>query len=206
MKEWIRDIVIAILVAVAILQFIKPTIVKESSMEPTLYENHYIFLSRQAYTLFGDPQRGDIVVFDSSIPLDENTTKKLIKRIIGLPGDHVLIEDGCVYINDQLLNEPYTKDGVTSGYVDLVVPEGQLFCMGDNRLVSVDSRDTRVGCVDKDLIVGKAVFRLYPFKLIGPASGWVDKASLARELAGDSPTTSDDIIGGADEPTTIVLE
>ncbi len=205
MKEWIRDIVIAILVAVAILQFIKPTIVKESSMEPTLYENHYIFLSRQAYNLFGDPQRGDIIVFDSDLPLDNGQTKKLIKRVIGLPGEHVLIQDGCVYIDEQLLTEPYIKDGTTSGYVDIVVPEGKLFCMGDNRLVSIDSRDERVGCVDEDRIVGKAVFRLYPFKLFGPASGWVDNAGKARELAGDTPVVANDIIGGADEPTSILL-
>ncbi len=206
MKEWIRDIAIAVIIAVLILQFVKPTIVKESSMEPTFYENHYVFLSRQAYNLFGDPERGDIVVFDSDLPLDENTTKKLIKRIIGLPGDHVVVKDGCVYINEELLSEPYIKDGVTNGSVDLVVPEGQLFCMGDNRLVSLDSRDERVGCVNQDRIVGKAVFRLYPFKLIGPASGWTEKSELAREIAGDVPeNTSDAIIGGADEPTSITL-
>lgn len=186
LKEWVRDIAIAILIAVLILQFIKPTIVKESSMEPTLYENHYIFLSKQAYTLFGDPERGDIVVFHSDLTRADGAEKLLIKRVIGLPGDTVSILDGKVYINGEEYEEPYIKDGYTNGYIEgLVVPSGYLFCMGDNRLVSIDSRDDRVGCIEKSRIVGKAVFRLAPFSLIGPASGWIDDRKEAAELAGD---------------------
>lgn len=176
LKEWIRDIVIALIIAAVILFFIKPTIVKESSMEPTLYENHYVFLSKQAYNLFGDPQRGDIIVFNSELTLENGQHKKLIKRVIGLPGQHVVVKDGQVYIDDELLVEDYIKDGITNGEVDLIVPEGELFCMGDNRLVSIDSRDERVGCVDQDLIVGKAFLRLYPFNMMGTASHWVEQA------------------------------
>ena len=187
LKEWIRDIAIAIVIAVLILQFIKPTIVNESSMEPTLYENHYIFLSKQAYTLFGDPQRGDIVVFHSDLTRADGAEKLLIKRVIGLPGDVISIMDGKVYIDGEELEEEYIKDGYTNGYIEnLTVPAGYLFCMGDNRLVSIDSRDDRVGCIEESRIVGKAVFRLSPFSLIGPASKWVDDRKEAAEVAGDT--------------------
>lgn len=186
-KEWVRDIAIAILIAVLILQFIKPTIVKESSMEPTLYENHYIFLSKQAYTLFGDPQRGDIVVFHSDLTRADGAEKLLIKRVIGLPGDEISIMNGKVYINGEEYEEEYIKDGYTNGDIEgMVVPEGSLFCMGDNRLVSIDSRDNRVGCIEEARIVGKAVFRLAPFGLIGPASKWVGERKEAAKIAGDA--------------------
>ena len=111
MKEWIRDLGIALIVGLIIIQFIKPTIVKEHSMEPTLEENNYIFLSKQAYTLFGDPERGDIVVFHSDLRTVDDKEKMLVKRIIGLPGDTVMITNGEVYINGEVLTEDYTKDG-----------------------------------------------------------------------------------------------
>lgn len=167
MKEWIKDIAIAVIVAVIIMQFVKPTIVKETSMQPTLYENNYIFLSKQAY-LFGDPNQGDIIVFHTDLKTDTGKEKLLIKRVVGLPGDKIKISDGKVYINDEVFEEPYTLEPFTSGLVeDLEVPEGSLFVMGDNRQNSIDSRDVNVGFVDIDKIVGKAVFRLFPFNDIG---------------------------------------
>jgi signal peptidase I len=162
MKEFLKDLVIAVLVAFIILQFIKPTIVKESSMEPTLWENNYIILSKQAYT-FDEPERGDIVVFHTDLKTDDGKEKLLIKRVIGLPGETLSIVDGNVYIDGELLDEPYIKN-TTTGYIEsLTIPEGQIFVMGDNREVSKDSRSEDVGCVDIDKIVGKAVIRLYPF-------------------------------------------
>ncbi len=185
-KEWIKDILIAIVIAVLILQFIKPTIVKESSMEPTLYENNYLFLSKQAYTIFGEPERGDIVVFHSGLTAINGGEKLLIKRIIALPGDKIAIMDGKVYLNGEVYKEDYIKDGITNGYLETyTVPDGQVFCMGDNRLVSIDSRDYRVGCVDIDSIVGKAVFRLTPFQIMGGAGSWTQDSKEAAELAGD---------------------
>ena len=152
MKEWIKDILIAIVIAIVVVQFIKPTIVKESSMEPNFYENDYLFVSKQSYT-FGEPKRGDVVVFHSSLVQENGDEKLLIKRIVGLPGETIDISDGKVY---------------TSGEISgLVVPEGEVFCMGDNRRVSIDSRSDDVGCIDIDDIVGKVVFRLYPFSEIG---------------------------------------
>ena len=165
MKEFIKDVVIAVVVAVVILQFIKPTIVKESSMEPTLWENNYIILSKQAYN-FGEPERGDIVVFHTDLKTVDGKEKLLIKRVIGLPGETISIADGNVYIDGELLDEPYIKNPTTGYIEELLIPEGEIFAMGDNREVSKDSRSEDVGCIDIDKILGKAVIRLYPFNQI----------------------------------------
>lgn len=167
MKEWIKDIAIAAVIAFVIVQFVKPTIVKESSMEPNFYENNYLLVNRQAYT-FKEPQRGDVIVFHSSLVQSNGKEKLLIKRVIGLPGEQIDIYDGNVYINGELLEEDYTKEGFTTGELTgFVIPEGQLFCMGDNRRVSIDSRSAEVGCVNTEDLMGKVFVRLYPFNQIG---------------------------------------
>src|SRR5659263_45815 len=106
MKEWIKDIAIALIIAIIVIQFVKPTIVKESSMQPTLYQNNYIFLSKQAYT-FGEPKRGDIIVFHSKLVQENGDEKLLIKRVIGLPGEELKINNGVVYIDGVALKENY---------------------------------------------------------------------------------------------------
>lgn len=166
---WIKDILLAVLIAALILLFIKPTIVKESSMQPTLYENDYLLLSKQAYNLFGEPERGDIVVVHSDLTTETGMEKLLIKRIIGLPGDTVEIIYNEIYINGEYLEEDYimeknTVAGDLGTYFE--VPEGQLFVLGDNRRVSADSRSSYVGYVPIDEVMGKAVLRLYPFNKI----------------------------------------
>lgn len=172
LKSLLIDIVIAIILAAAVLYFIRPTIVKQSSMEDTLHENDYMIMYRQAYRK-DSPERGDIVIFQSEL-LNEDTGKDklLIKRVIGLPGDQISIVDDQLYINGEAYKEDYLKDGYTpireipaEGEV-YTVPEGQYFCMGDNRAGSIDSRFHEVGCVDGDLIKGKVVLRLFPFNKI----------------------------------------
>lgn len=166
LKEFVKELVIAIVIALLIMQVVKPTIVKESSMEPTLYENNYLLLARQIYR-FEKPQRGDIIVFHSDLLTAGGKGKLLIKRIIGLPGDVITIANGNVYLNGNKLTEPYIKDGTTDGeIIDFEVPQGELFVMGDNRLVSVDSRSAAVGTVKLDRVLGKAFVRLYPFNKI----------------------------------------
>jgi len=165
--EWIKDILIAIIIAAVVIQFVKPTIVKEQSMEPNFYANDYLFVSKQSYRTDG-PQRGDVIVFKSDLLTESGEKKLLIKRVIGLPGETIDVKDGDVYVDGKAIDQSFTKDGWTNGDIEgLVVPKGEYFCMGDNRLVSIDSRDPSVGCVEKSRIVGKVVFRLYPFSKIG---------------------------------------
>ena len=165
--EWIKDILIAVVIAALILIFLKPIIVQQQSMEPNFHAGDYLLTSRQAYRFFGDPERGDVIVFRSELLDDEGNEKCLIKRVIGLPGDVVEIKSGYVYVNGEEIDEPYVKEQGISGEMDAVtVPENELFVMGDNRGVSEDSRSARVGTISEDTIVGKVFVRLYPFNSI----------------------------------------
>jgi len=167
MKEWIRDIIIAVAVALLIMQFIKPTIVKEHSMEPTLYENNYIFLSKQQYR-FTDIKQGQIIVFHSNVETETGDDKLLIKRVVGIPGDRISITGGAVFVNGEQLNESYIKEQYTTGNVEeMLLPEDMVFVMGDNRQNSMDSRDSRVGLIPKNRIVGMAFLRVFPFNKMG---------------------------------------
>ena len=164
--EWVKTIIISLIIALVITTFIKPTIVKHYSMQPTLDENDFLIINRLLYTR-GTPERGDIIVFESNQRDNSGDQKLLIKRIIGLPGEDIEIRGGQVYINEELLNEPYLADDYTHGNIYQMIPENTLFVMGDNRNNSLDSRNEGLGLVDFEDIVGKAFFRLYPFSEIG---------------------------------------
>ena len=168
-KEWIKDLATALIIALVFLQLLTPTLVREHSMENTLHQNDYLFVSRRHYSWFGnDLKRGDIITFDSELTTGLGMKKILVKRIIGLPGDNISISDGKVYINGEAQEEPYTKDGYTSTTMDEVtVPEGYIFVLGDNRQNSTDSRSPEVGFIDINRIRGKVVFRLFPISDFG---------------------------------------
>lgn len=166
-KSLIKDIIIAAILAAVVISFVRPTIVKQTSMQDTLNPNDYIIMYRRAYSGDKEPKRGDIVIFKSKLQDENGKDKLLIKRVIGLPGDKITINDGKVYINDKKYDESYLKDGYTTGSVNnFKVPKGEYFVMGDNRVVSIDSRYSEVGCVKKDAIKGRAVLRLFPFTKI----------------------------------------
>ena len=167
--DLIKEVLLAVIIAVIVMQFIKPTIVKQRSMEPNFYTDDYLLVSKQSYKLFHNkPEIGDVIVFETGMKTDEGEDKLLIKRVIGVPGDVLSIKDGKVFVNGSEIDDSYTKEQYTSGDIeDLVVPEDMLFCLGDNRAVSVDSRSSDVGFVAYDSILGKAVFRLYPFNTFG---------------------------------------
>lgn len=166
-KEWIRDILIALVIAGLILVFFKPIVVKQESMQPTFYSDDYVIVSRQAYSIFGEIERGDVIIFESDLVDFKGNPKILIKRVIGLPGDTIEIKDGYVYLNDEKTEEPYLAEMGMSGQMEKVtVQEGKIFAMGDNRRVSQDSRSAAIGQVDQGRVVGKVVLRVFPFNSI----------------------------------------
>lgn len=167
-KEWLKAILTAGAISLILVQFIVPTTVNGISMEPSFEHKEYILLNRQAYLGSREPTRGEVVVFKSHLKDENGKDKSLIKRVIAVSGDRIYITDGKVYINGEELKEDYLKDGLTNGEIGPVtVPEGKLFCMGDNRLHSTDSRYLEVGFVDCSDIVGKAFFKVYPFRNLG---------------------------------------
>ncbi len=165
---WVIEIAIAVAIALLIIQVIRPTIVRETSMLPNFQDGNYLFVYRLAYKGDKTPQKGDVIIFKSNLEGDNGKPKMLIKRVIGLPGDKITIENNDVWINGKEDTQSYTHDGETNGtIINYTVPKNHYFCMGDNRLVSIDSRYASVGAVPKSKIVGKVVFRLYPFSEIG---------------------------------------
>ncbi len=147
---------VAVLVATLLLPVLQ---IEGTSMEPTLSGGDIVLLTKT--TRF---ERGDLCGFTWN-------NKLLIKRVIGLPGDWIEIDvDGTVYLNGEKLDEPYVSNA-SLGECDLEfpyqVPPEQYFVIGDMRESSVDSRNTLIGCIPKDQIVGKVFFRVWPFKSIG---------------------------------------
>ncbi|HIU10984.1 MAG TPA: signal peptidase I [Candidatus Avidehalobacter gallistercoris] len=161
---YIICIVIAVGLAFAIRTWVlMPTEVSGTSMQPTLEPHDKLLTSPLPY-LWGEPERGDIIVFQAP---SEPDGVYYVKRVVGLPGEHVLIEDGAVYIEGEKLAEPYLSEVTTEGYVNTVVPEKSLFVLGDNRTVSHDSRDSDVACISYDEIRGQAIWRLFPLESFG---------------------------------------
>lgn len=201
--EWIICIIIAVILALAIRYYIiTPTVVKKSSMYPTLMENQRLLLSRIIRTTKEIPNRGDIITFEKpskiSYTADEidkenpiakyeyipsNFIKKFsyyileigkesyIKRVIALPGEHVVIKDGKVFINNKELDEKYLQEDVKTeinqniGFDDFIVPQNCIFAMGDNRSGSMDCRD--FGCIPLEKIEGTVWIRIFPFNKFG---------------------------------------
>ena len=164
--SWARDLVFSVLIAVILIVFIyQPVKVEGTSMMPALTNQERIFINKFTYHYgLGTIQRGDMVVF--WYPLD--TSKSYIKRVIGLPGDAIRIDDGEVYVNGMKLQEDYVPDIYrdTVSWGPKSVPPDKYFVLGDHRNSSNDSRTW--GFVPRADIYGKAVFVYWPLDKIGP--------------------------------------
>ena len=193
--EWVYCIIIALVLAMLFRYFIgTPTVVQMSSMYPTLEQNQRLWLNRWGRTTKTLPERGEIITFEepskinySASEIDKSNPvaqyeerngwewfvrnfleigkRSYIKRVIALPGEHVQIKDGKVYINGEELDEPYLQDGIVTdvqgvGFDDFVVPENCVFAMGDNRNHSTDCR--AFGCIPLEKIESTVAIRIWP--------------------------------------------
>ena len=198
--EWFYCIVIALVLAMIFRYFVgTPTVVKQVSMYPTLVQDERLWLNRLGRTFGSMPKRGEVITFEepdqitySSSDIDLNKPiakysdknafkwfvenfleigkKSYIKRVIALPGEHVQIKDGKVYINDVELKEDYLQDGIVTdvtgiGFDDFVVPEKCVFAMGDNRNHSTDCRS--FGCIPLEKIESTVAIRIWPLNKWG---------------------------------------
>lgn len=167
-REYVESLIIAVLLALFIITFIAQSfLVEGSSMEPSLQHGQRLMVEKVSYR-FASPKRGEVVVF--KYPGDRR--RKFIKRIVGLPGDEILIKNGFLHINSVRLEEDFIN-GPTYGtysapsFGPVIVPEDHYFVLGDNRRNSDDSRYPDVGFVPKEEIVGKALFTFWPLTQIG---------------------------------------
>ena len=181
-----------------------PTIVRQESMKPTLIAGQRLWLNRLGRTTKTLPNRGDIITFEAPAVLEYTETeienmnepiakyedvsgfkwffrnfleigkKSYMKRVIGLPGEHIQIKDGKVYVNNEILEESYLSDGLMTtilthdncgGFDDFVVPNNCVFAMGDNRNASMDCRV--FGCIPLEKIEGTVAIRIWPLNKWG---------------------------------------
>jgi len=185
--DYVKIILIALIITNLLTVFVFGlSQVRQSSMETTLIEKDQLIVEKLTYS-FSKPKTGDIVVFIDEAAVDNSISAKfkrlyddmfakltrseghlrLVKRIIGLPGQTIDIRDGYVYIDGEKLDEPYlnvTTSAKGKAY-PITIPDNEYFVMGDNRTVSFDSRD--FGTVPIEKIEGKVVFRFFPFNKIG---------------------------------------
>ena len=196
--EWVICIIIAVVLGLWIRYYIMtPTQVQSVSMKPTLIEGQRLILNRTIRLTHKLPERGDIITFEA--PTEDYLTEaefkesptaryeepdnkfvhnvleigkvSYIKRVIALPGEHVKIQNGKVYINGEELQEDYLPEGTTTNalrnnyFIDITVPEGCIFAMGDNRAQSTDCRS--FGCIPLEKVESKVWIRFWPLNLFG---------------------------------------
>ncbi len=188
--EWVVCLLIAFVIAILVRYYLfTPTLVRQTSMTPTILDGERVLINRVVRTFNLPLYRGDIITFEKPVrtvdgcgayderhglwdfflhDVIEVTKVSFIKRVIGLAGDHVEIKDGSVYVNDQKLSEVYLngiKTPITGDYHDIVVPEGYIFVMGDNRNGSSDSRE--FGCIPLEKVEGRVTYRIWPLTKFG---------------------------------------
>ncbi len=160
--EWAKSIAFALAVGGLLILFARPSLILGPSMESTFFDKDLVLVEKVSY-LTGQPERGEIVICQTDLPLNSFMHKAVIKRVIGLPNDEILITDGLVFLNGELLEEPYVNGLPTWGDGYWQVPADHIFVMGDNRPNSNDSRSGEIGFIPYNKIKGKVYFRVFPF-------------------------------------------
>jgi signal peptidase I len=220
---FLRELPVLLLVAFVLAFLLRTFVVQvfyipSKSMEPTLQVDDRMLVEKLTY-LVRDPERGDVIVFEGDevvqTPPDASmvargvrvlgqflgvvpaNARDFVKRVIGLPGDEVVITDGTVFVNGQAIDEPYVVFPDGRSYGPFNVPEGSYFVLGDNRPNSSDSRIS-LGYVEADDIVGRAMTIIWPLEHVGgighppygdipPAPGDTDAAEDGAEVVTPSP-------------------
>ncbi|MCC5948807.1 MAG: signal peptidase I [Nitriliruptoraceae bacterium] len=208
-SSFLRELPVLLLIAF-VLAFLLRTFllqvfyIPSGSMQPTLDIDDRMVVEKVTYR-FGDPERGDIAVFEGEslgdlvgdvtpgerfvrgvgqfLGLVPASARDYVKRVVGLPGDEILIEDGVVFVNGTALDEPYVVFQDPSDFGPVTVPDGQLFFLGDNRPNSADSR-RQLGYVPIDDVVGRAAFIIWPLDNAGSLMGTsydLDEATSAPD-------------------------
>lgn len=163
-KELIPYVVIVVVVVLFRTFIATPVIVSGSSMDPTLKDGEVLVLNKLAKKY----NREDIVVIDADI---NGNKERIVKRIIGMPGEKIEYVDHSLYINDEKVFDSFNKITNDFNLKDITglekIPEGYYFVMGDNRDNSLDSRDSRLGLIKEEDIIGKPIFRIWPLNKMG---------------------------------------
>lgn len=174
MKKFLKEaletsiyLLVVLVISLLVVTFVgQRTVVDGESMEETLYDGDNLIVDKISYR-FHEPERFDVIVF----PFHYDTKMYYVKRIIGLPGETVYIDnDGKIYINGEILEEDYGKEVILSpgrAGEEITLMDDEYFVLGDNRNNSSDSRDFMVGNIKRDEIIGRAWLRIYPFNKIG---------------------------------------
>lgn len=166
---------------------LQPFTVQGQSMEPTLHNHQFILVEKVSYW-FRSPERGDVVVFR----YPDDPSQDYIKRVVGLPGDHVQIKNGAVYINAHRLSERYIAappDYSGCTYCDVRVPKGSLFVLGDNRDNSSDSHEW--GMLPRGNIIGRAMLAYWPL----PDLTFLHQPSYPKLSASGAPALRSAVVG-----------
>ncbi len=164
LKETVKTIILAAIIVIPVRTFIfQPFLVRGSSMEPNYHQGDYLLVDQLSYR-FRNPERGEVVVFHSPVP----PQRRYIKRIIGLPGEAVFLEDGVIYIEKGgervSLDEDDYLQIETPGSFEIFLGDDEYFVLGDNRGASLDSRSW--GNLPGENIIGRVGFQLSPFSTL----------------------------------------